>query len=137
MCASRMSSVHRWAPWIREHVRVPRALCQFIFSPRTCFHSASEYDVGSSLLNFVFWLHNLLDHFFFLRCSFVVCIGFVLSDQSFWVPFVVLISCFNDLLCVELRIVSTGTVSKFDTSMWPCTVDRFDAIWNAVVSNTQ
>ena len=136
MCASRMSSVHRWAPWIREHIRVPRALCQFIFSPRTCFHSASEYDVGSNLLNFVLWLHNLLDHFF-LRCSFVVCIGFVLSDQSFWVPFVVLISCFNDLLCVELRIVSTVTFSNFDTSMWPCTVDRFDAIWNAVVSNTQ
>ena len=50
------------------------------FSPRTCFHSASEYDVGSSLLNFVFWLHNLLDHFCFFFEMFVRCLywlGFV------------------------------------------------------------
>ena len=77
VCASRMSSVHRWAPWIREHIRVPRALCQFIFSPRTCFHCASADDLGSNLFNFAFWLHNLLDRFF-LRSWFVVCIlGFV------------------------------------------------------------
>ena len=94
------------------------------FSPRTCFHSASADDLGSSLLNFVFWLHNLLDQFF-LRCSFVVCIGLVLSDQSFWVPCVVLISCFTDLLCVELRIVSTVT---FQNLTRPCGRSQWTAL---------
>ena len=96
------------------------------FSPLTCFHSASADDLGSNLFNFVCWLHNLLDLFFFLRSWFVVCIlGFV--RPIFLVP----ICCAHFLfhrssLCRAQNCVHCH-FSKFDTSMWPCTVDRFDA----------
>ena len=71
VCASRMSSVHRWGPWIREHIRVPRELCQYFFSPKTCFHSASADDLGSNELNFVFLVAQSAGSFFFeilVRC---------------------------------------------------------------------
>ena len=48
-------------------------------SPKTCFHSASAHDLGSSLFNFAFWSHDLLDRFFFFEI-FVRCL--------YWLRFV-------------------------------------------------
>ena len=104
--------------FLPEHVSIPRPNMMW---EATCLTSS----VGCKIC----WI------FLFLRSWFVVCIlGFV--RPIFLVP----ICCAHFLLHRSSLCRAQNCVhchfSKFDTSMSPCTVDRFDAIWNAVVSNT-